>query len=171
MVIPGIEVSVKEGFDVLCYFKTFEIAIEFGDFIEPYLTNNWKNFKQENQVITDIYDIEMDTYNKPLTDTTIEYKELYQEVKNRDGLLILAHIDRPSCTPLNTYKLTDMYFDGIEISTYGKDTFLEKYPQLTKYKIIHNSDSHTLLQLHEDDFFLELEDKTINSFFKYFEVK
>lgn len=160
--------SVKEGFDVLCYFKTFDIALEFGTFLEDYLTDNWHNYTEKDQVITDIYDNEMETYNKPLTDTTITYQELYKEVKTREGILILAHIDRPSCTPLSTYRLEDIPFDGIEISPYGKESFLEKNPTLTNYKVVHNSDSHTLLQIHEEAFYLELENKSIESFFRYF---
>ena len=169
LVIPGVEVSVQEGFDVLCYFRTFEIALEFGTFLQDYLTDNWGDYKEQDQVITDIYDNEMETYNKPLTDTTITYSKLYQEVKKRKGILILAHIDRPSCTPLSTYKLEDIEFDAIEISPYKKDSFLKENDYLYKYKMVHNSDSHTLLQIHEEAFSIELKDKTIESFFNYFE--
>ncbi len=34
--IPGIEVTVKENFDVLCYFKTVDDALSFDQEIEQY---------------------------------------------------------------------------------------------------------------------------------------
>lgn len=171
VLIPGVEVTVLERFDVLCYFKTIEDALQFDKFLEKHLDGEWGNYTKENQVVTDIYDLALDTINTPLISTSIPYKTLYKEVKLYNGLVIPAHIDRSSCTILNTYSLDDIPFDGIEISPYRKDSFLELHPELRKYKILNSSDSHTLLTIHEKDSFLELESKTIDSFFAYFEVK
>lgn len=167
IVIPGVEVSVKEGFDVLCYFKTFEDAIAFNKVLEPRLNGIWNNYSKEDQVITDIYDITFKEYDIPLTKTNIPYNELVREVRALDGLIVLAHINRPSCTPLSVYKLDEIDFDAIEIQPYSKDEYLKENQYLTNYKILTNSDSHTLLQLHEKDESIELETKSIEAFFAY----
>ena len=56
LLIPGVEVTVKENFDVLCYFRTFNDAIIFDKFLEPNLNGEWGIFSEEDQVITDIFD-------------------------------------------------------------------------------------------------------------------
>lgn len=167
IVIPGVEVSVKEGFDVLCYFRTFEDAISFNEFLEPRLSGKWGNYTKEDQAITDIYDTTLMEYETPLTETNITYKELVKAVYDYDGAIVLAHINRPSCTPLSVYDLKELEFDGIEIQPYKKDEYLEEHQYLKEYTIFSNSDSHTLLTLLEKDQEIELEEKSIEAFFKY----
>lgn len=165
--IPGIEVTVKEGFDVLCYFDSFEKAFAFGDFVEEYLSDNWGPYTNEDQIITNIYDLIQETYDLPLQETTLTYPELVRKVRELNGAIILAHIDRKMQSPLNTYNLKDIDFDGLEIQKYFKETYQLENDDLSKYKLFHSSDSHTLLQLSEKEEWLELEDKSIKSFFMY----
>lgn len=167
VVIPGVEVSVLEGFDVLCYFQSFDDAIQFDKVLEPRLNGSWKNYTKEDQIITDIYDTTFAEYDLPLTSTNIPYNHLVKEVRKLGGAIILAHINRPSCTPLSTFDLNDLDFDGIEIQPYKKDEYIEKNEYLKEYKIFSNSDSHTLLTILEKDEYLELEEKSIEAFFKY----
>ena len=166
--IPGVEVTVKEGFDVLCYFKDFDTAKKFDTFLETYLTDDWGPFNQFNQIITDIYDNEIDTFDKPLLKTTLPHKKLYQKVSELGGIAILAHVDRKSKSAMLVYDLKDIPFDGIEIQPYEKQAFIDRNSALKNYKIICNSDSHTLLTISERIEFLELEEKSIDAFFKYF---
>lgn len=167
VIIPGVEVSVSEGFDVLCYFRSFEDAINFDSFLEKHLNGTWLNYTKDNQVITDIYDLTFDVVDTPLTETSILYSELVEEVRKYDGLLIPAHINRPSCTPLNSFKLEDMTFDAVEIAPYGKDDFIKKHPSVKSYKMFHNSDSHSLLTMSEKDYSIELKEKSIEGFFNF----
>ena len=166
--IPGVEVTVLENFDVLCFFKSFDDAFIFDEFLEKNLNGQWGNFKPEDQVITDIYDTEIEVIHIPLTKTSIPYDNLVKEVKKLGGLLILCHIDRSSLSAYNIVELEDIEFDGIEISVYNKDAFLKKHPELLKYKILFNSDAHTLLSISEKEFYLDLKDKTLDSFFSFF---
>lgn len=168
IVIPGVEVTVLEGFDVLCYFKTFEVANEFNTILEKYLTDEFGVWTSDNQIITDIYDISFDTVKKSLTHTTFPYKDLYDTVKKLDGLIVLAHIERNRKSALNYYKLSEIDFDGIEIQKYKKEEFLEANPECLDYKILTSSDAHSLLELAEKENSIDLENKTIESFFKYF---
>jgi len=170
IIIPGIEVTVSEFFDVLCYFRTYEAAYIFDTYIEHYLAaDDWGPFSEKDQVITDIYDTEIDTYSSSLRRTNLPYTELYNKVKELDGIAVLAHIERKSKSALLVYKLEDLSFDGIEIQQYQKSTFLDANPQYEKQKILTNSDSHTLLTISERIEYLELPEKSIEAFFRYFE--
>ncbi|MFK5884168.1 MAG: hypothetical protein QM489_07530 [Candidatus Izemoplasma sp.] len=164
--VPGIEVTVKEDFDVLCYFKTLNLALEFGNVIESYLTDDWHGYTKENQVITDIYDQDETYYSKSLVKTNIAFKELQQLVNTFDGLLVLAHIDRLESSVLNTYKLDEITFDGIELQKKHllRTKLLKEYDN---YRILINSDAHDLYTISEKDSYFLLEEKTIDAFFNY----
>ncbi len=168
IVIPGIEVTVSEGFDVLCYFDNYDNAILLDRHIEQYLIGEeWGVFSRENQVITDIYDIEVDTFDKPLLQRTVPYKELYHFVKILNGRIVLAHINRNSKSVLQYYNLDDLEFDGVEIEHYQKDLFIEMHPEVLQYPILTNSDAHSILQLSEREEEIELEEKSINALFEF----
>jgi len=165
--IPGVEVTVKENFDVLCFFKTFNDAFIFDKYLEKNLDGEWGIFNKSNQVLTDIYDVEVTTFDMPLTSTKIPYMDLVKAVRALDGLIILCHVDRSSKSALNIYKLADLEFDAIEISPHAKEEYLEKFPELLKYNILYNSDAHTLLSMSEKEYFFELEEKSIDCFFEF----
>ncbi len=168
ILIPGVEVTVKENFDVLCYFKTYEAADKLDKQLEQHLTGEWGRFSEKDQMITDIYDTTKETFGKPLFNTDIPYIELYKMVKSLGGIVILAHIDRKHKSALKSFQLQNINFDGIEIQQYFKDEYLKKHPELNKYKQLYNSDAHSLLQISEKEHYLELEEKTIDAFFDYF---
>lgn len=170
IIIPGIEVTVEEYFDVLCYFKTYEQAYKLDAFIEPYLVqDDWDPFTKEDQIITDIYDEEIDHYPQSLKRTTIPYHDLYDKVQELGGICVLAHIERPSKSALLFYDLQDIPFDGIEIQSYHKESFLKEHPTFTSHKILTSSDAHSLLTISERVEHLELPEKSIEAFFHYFE--
>lgn len=165
--VPAVEVTVKEDFDVLCYFKTYEDAATFDQFLHSHLDGEWNVFKESDQVITDVYDQEIDTVEKPLTHTDIAYKDLVKRVRELDGALVIAHVDRPSQTPLNIYTLDKLEFDGIEIQAKDPTSFIENHPELSTYKLFHSSDAHSLPQISEKNYSIDLKEKTIEAFFDY----
>ena len=168
--IPGIEVTVNEGFDVLCYFRTYEQVLEFDEYVEEYLNvDNWGPFHKDSQIITDVYDMEKEIYPKSLMTTHLPYDDLYKKVKELRGIAILAHIERSYKSALLYCSLDDIPFDGIEIQPYRKAEYLQEHPQYKKYKMLSNSDSHTLLSILEREEYLELPEKSIDAFFDYFE--
>ncbi len=167
IIIPGVEVTVTEGFDVLCYFRTWEDAYQFDHFLEQHLCNEWGSYSKENQVITDIYDTTISYVDQPLTKTSITFQELYREVKSSQGAVVLAHINRRNSSALNTYTLDQLDFDGIELQIYQSEQFLEQNPFVSEHKLFYNSDSHSLLQLSESEYEIDIEDLSIEGFFQY----
>lgn len=167
ILIPGIEVTVKEDFDVLCYFRTYDDARKIDNLLEKHLNGSFGPYCADNQIITDVFDMTKETYEKPLTSTSIPYLTLYEEVKKVNGAIVLAHIDRNKKSALNSFKLDEIPFDGIEIQQYYKNSFIDENPYLKNYKIFASSDSHTLLTISEQVESIELEEKSIEAFFKY----
>ncbi len=172
VVIPGVECEVKEGFHVLCLFKSLEDALKLDAFIEPYLPKEEINERfYGEQVITDVYDEELEHYPYLLLNSLdIGYKKLYEEVKLLNGVVILAHIDKQKDGSLDEIIRNHIQADGIEITKHADESELfAKYPQLLKYKLFHNSDAHQIYDINERVNYIELEDKTIESFFKWME--
>lgn len=168
IIIPGVEVTVLEGFDVLCYFRTYADAYTFDQYLESHLDDdNWGPFGPSDQVITDVYDITLETFDKALRATTIPYQDLVQKVRSLDGILILAHIDRSSKSALLTHSLDELTFDGVEVQLYNKEAFLESHPEVSNYPVFSSSDSHTLLTILERIESIELPEKSIDAFFQY----
>ena len=102
--IPGVEISVKEGFHVLCYFKHIEDALSFDAFIE---TCNHKQGYDEKTLgrseITDIHDDVIEIYPYDLTlSLTLSLKQLILVLKDYDHILVYAHVDRKNIVVLNT---------------------------------------------------------------------
>ena len=54
--VPGVEVTVKENFDVLCFFKSFNNALLFDKFLEDNLNGKWGIFTEKNQVFGHIFE-------------------------------------------------------------------------------------------------------------------
>jgi len=169
VIIPGIEVTVEEGFDVLCYFKRYTDAYALDCFIEDHLVDDdWGPFSQDDQVITDIYDTTVETYDKSLRSTKIPYRILVHKVRQLDGILVLAHVDRTSKSALLDHPIEAYDCDGIEIQPYAKQAFLESHPELKSYRILSSSDAHDLLAIQERTEALELDELSIEAFFSYF---
>jgi PHP family Zn ribbon phosphoesterase len=165
--IPGIEVTVKENFDVLCYFRTYNDAYRLSDIIANNLHSDWGPFSEKDQIITDIYDIPKDTFPKPLLSKTIPYLTLYKHVKELNGAVVLAHIDRKNKSALHSFHLDTIPFDGIEVQQFNKEKYLKAHPELQKYKLFASSDSHSLLTISERVESIELREKSIDAFFDY----
>jgi len=170
VIIPGIEVTVDEGFDVLCYFRRYDDAYALDCFLGDHLIeDDWGPFTEDDQVITDIYDITKETFDKSLRSTKIPYRILVHKVRQLQGVLVLAHVDRNSKSALLYHSLDELEYDGVEIQRFAKEEYLDNHPQLKTERIFSNSDAHDLLAIHERVESFELKDRTIEAFFSLFE--
>ena len=167
IVIPGIEVTVKENFDVLCYFRTYEDSYILDQYLEEHLNGEWEPYSSENQIITDVFDEVQDTFKKPLLSKTIPYMELFSYVKSLNGAIVLAHIDRKRKSAAQVFDITSLPCDGVEIQPYFKKEYIENHPEIANKKIFASSDSHSLLTISEQVEYIDLKEKSINAFFDY----
>ncbi len=148
----GIEVTSVEEVHCLTLFDECEAAEEFGEYIYNSLDgipNNPDRFG--DQVYVDAEDTvlgELDIYLGSASAYSVE--ELLDEVHQRRGLFIPAHVDRASFSmssqlgfvPLNEY-------DAVEYSRHymariQKGEAVEQILNADSYPIITNSDSHYL---------------------------
>lgn len=165
LLIYGVEVTVKENFDVLCYFKTIDDALKFDLLLEPFVKkkHNEHPFLNE-QHIMDAHDEMIDVYPYLLSEPLdLSIDELNRLLEPYEHILILAHVDR-------TYRSGKSYikqinFDAIELM-YEHDN---DYKTLNK-PILHNSDAHQITDIKEktNQNTIELDDLDIDSFFRYF---
>lgn len=162
----GVEVTVKEGFHVLAYFENLQQALVFDKIIEE--ANPKIPFQNQygRQVLCDEFDEEIKEIDYQLNvPLSINLETMITEVHALDGVVILAHIDRTSgileyCSDFSNYKI-----DGIEVREKDKITsLLIQYPYLNNYQILYSSDAHSLENIHEREFFLELEKLSFKSF-------
>lgn len=158
--IPGVEVTVVEGFDVLIYFKHIKDALAFDEL----LSSRMKHIPNDNpylrqQEIYDINDQVCDIYPYRLTQKLdMSMDELIQSLKPYACMYVFAHIDR--------------YFEEVlpyilKYQPHGIETRQTK--RLDHIKHITNSDAHSIIEILErDNNHITLDTCTLDDFFRYF---
>lgn len=160
--IPGVEITVKEDFDVLCYFKTIKDALVFDKILESYMEKNKfdKNI-MGNQEIMNIHDEVVSEYPYLLINPlNLSIKDLLEILKDFEHILVYAHIDRTHRSGINY--INKYPLDGVEY----KDIDNNKKDKI----VLKNSDAHQIIDILEkgDNEGMKLEDLSIDSFFRYF---
>ncbi|MDO9629231.1 MAG: PHP domain-containing protein [Acholeplasmataceae bacterium] len=167
--IPGVEITVEEGFHVLCYFKHIEDALTFDALIE---TCNHKQRYDEKTLgrseITDIYDDVIEIYPYDLTlSLNLSLKQLILILKDYDHILVYAHVDRKKHSGIEF--IHEIPLDAIEVTKHASKDFYLKNNIQNKI-ILHSSDAHQIIDILEKEEInqIELESLTIEAFFRYF---
>jgi 3',5'-nucleoside bisphosphate phosphatase len=167
--IPGVEISVKEGYHVLCYFMNIKDALLFDRELECYIEQtHYDTEVYGEQEIVNIHDEVIATYPFHLSNQTQLSLDNLKEVLNPyDHLLIYAHLDRPSYSGISNINKDPL--DGIELTHHVTYDFIKNH-HLSKHHIVYNSDAHQITDILEKSNLnqMELESLTIEAFFKYF---
>ncbi|MDD3122682.1 MAG: PHP domain-containing protein [Candidatus Izemoplasmatales bacterium] len=170
ILIYGVEVTVKEDFHVLCYFKTLEDAMRFDEELETYaIHETYDSRVLGDQVITDIEDYTVKVLpfylGRPLD---LEFIMLIEILQKYNHLRFLAHIDRDMYSGLKYYEPGMM--NGVECTKHVSKEFLKKYLSNEKH-ILYNSDAHQLTDIleRESNNVIDLDEKSIDAFFKAFQ--
>ncbi|MDY0211089.1 MAG: PHP domain-containing protein [Acholeplasma sp.] len=159
--IPGVEITVKEGFDVLCYFYDINDAYAFDKILETYVVEPIYNpLIHGESIIMDENDNELGYHpfllSKP---SSLSIKDIKAVLSPYKTVLVYAHVDRPSRSGRDYIKAFPL--DGIEYQNPKNKKALYA---------LYNSDAHQLLDMLErtNDNTIELKSKTKEDFFKYF---
>lgn len=159
--IPGVEITVKEGFDVLCYFKYIEEAIEFDQILEAYLPKQtYDHSFYGEQWICNIDDEVVSIYPYLLaTPLDLGIERLIDILRPYEHILIYAHIDKKTKSGIDYIHKYPL--DGIE---YRDKTRINNRTDLS------NSDAHQITELLEVNEYnqIELDTLSIDAFFRYF---
>ncbi len=162
LVVPGVELQL-EGGHLLAYFNEDDYKT-FDQELEQYLNHNDPT---EEQVIMDVFDLEVEQYPYSLTgDLNCSLHEMLQIIRKHNGVTILAHIDKDAYSLKNVLKREDMeYIDGMEVTKYvDMESLLYQYPLLQGLPVYKNSDSHTVTSLSRRSQYIDLEEQTIEAF-------
>ncbi|WP_097014609.1 PHP domain-containing protein [Anaerocolumna aminovalerica] len=172
--IPGMELCTQEEVHVLCLFSRLEDAMNFDSYVYEHLipiTNNQIIFGKQQ-----IYNEEDKAVGEEpyllINATDISFEEVYDLVKDYNGIMIPAHIDRMANSLL--YNLgfipSESKFSCVELYDRDKMEQLRKEnPYLNNCKIITNSDAHYLEHINEPVNYIQSESRDIKDILKALE--
>lgn len=171
VVVPGVEVTVNEGYHVVCLFPNFDKALEFGNILNANLNPIFHDLSKLGEQI--LYD-EFDQIRGTKTDVSLQQNTkitipmLRKFADEFGAIMFLAHIERYD--EFIYEKVETVYknmFDAIEINARSDyENIIKEHPNLKKYLIIRDSDAHSLEIINQQKFTLELENRSIESLFK-----
>lgn len=172
VIVPGIEVTVKEGYHVVCYFPSFMAAYEFGNVITANLEDiSHDEILKGEQLIFDYNDeVSHKAINITLhQNSNLTAKDLRKWIDKFDGIMMLAHIERYDQKIYEEVQtIYQNMFDVIEINARSDaKKIIDEHPFLEKYLILRDSDAHSLEIINEPIYSLELEEKSISGLFNY----
>lgn len=156
VLLPGLEITTAEEVHLLAYFPTVEAAVEMGDLIYDSLppVRNKPEFFGE-QLIMDEEDNVIGTLDKLLINACpFSIADLTRMIRKRNGVPVPAHINRTSNSLLANlgYIPAEENFTTLEVyAPLPLDDFVDVSDRL----VVHSSDAHDLLSIHEQEFSLD----------------
>lgn len=161
LIIPGLEVTTAEDIHVLCYFETFGAAYDFADIIYEHLVP-FVNKKDifGRQIIMNSNDEETGTVDRLLIGTTdMDIASLAKLCRKAGGVPVPAHINKQASSVLVILGAIpkECGFNTVEIHRASPMPDMD----LSGYKIIYSSDAHSLGNILEREFELEVEERSV----------
>lgn len=148
-VVPGMELETVEEAHFVCLFPTIEVAKKFEKWLDAfrlpiknkpeifgeqlYLDENDEITGREEQLLT--------------TAVTCSIYDVVPVIKSLNSAIFPSHVDKSSYSVISNLGTVpdDLGFTTVEISkNITREDALHKFPYLSKYRIISNSDSHYL---------------------------
>lgn len=172
VVIPGMEVETSEDVHVVCLFP----SVQQAEMMDSIVSENLTVIKNRADIFGNQYILnEDDTVvgcvdNLLSTATTLDIYTLVDKVNEIGGIAIPAHIDKSSYSVISNLGFIpeDIDFTAVEIKNPDRVSELKKNHAIDSCHIMHNSDAHFLWDIHEKDFFLEVNEISPNSLVRYF---
>lgn len=159
-VIPGMELTTCEEVHVLCYFPSLADAMAFDAYVAVHLlpvANDPAIFG--NQLLCDAKDSVCGSFDPLLISATdISFFELETLLKNYQGMMVPAHIDKNSNSLISQLGFVPegVAFPYFEVHDLASVTGLrERFPVLRDLLVLSSSDAHRLDGLHERLYELE----------------
>jgi len=172
LVVPGMEIETKEEVHVISLFPCLEKALKMQKKVYnslPLMKNRSDIFGE--QLVIDQQDNVTGYLDKMLiTATCITIEEVFSTVKQLGGIMIPAHVDRESYSVISNLGMIpeEIIVKYVEISKFcNQETFLDMYPQLSKYKFLRSSDAHNLGDILERESVVELKEKSVRELVDY----
>ena len=165
LLLPGMELTTREEAHMLCYFRTVEECVAFGESIYahlPQIPNNEKFFGR--QQVMNAQDEETAVEERLLISALdLSFEECAAMIQKAGGLCVPAHINRGSNGALNAlgFLPAGVHYDALEISRKVAMPPVD----LKGYRLLESSDAHYLENILEPEFFLESYERSVNAVF------
>lgn len=170
-VVPGMELETAEEAHFVCLFPTLEKAAGFNSWLDRYrfpIKNKPKIFGDQ------LYLNEKDelTGTEELLLVTAASCSIYDAApaaRSFGAVVFPAHVDKTAYSVISNLGTVpeDLGFTTVELSkNTSKEEALLKFPFLSKYRIITNSDSHYLDSFYETQNPIDLEEPTAAALIK-----
>ncbi len=173
-VLFGMELTTLEEVHVLCYFASLQDAMEFDAVVYghlPDIPNRPEYFG--NQLIYDENDQICGTEPKLLISATdIPFDGVYELVKRFRGVMVPAHINKPSTSLLANLGFIppESRFTCVEVKDPSDwPELVGEHPYLAGCRLLSSSDAHTLNGLSEPIRFLETKDRSPEGILRFLE--
>jgi PHP family Zn ribbon phosphoesterase len=168
LAIPGMELTTQEEVHVLCLFYSLSAAMAFDALVYSLLMpipNKEAIFG--DQLICDKNDkIVSKVPNLLINSTAISLDELWDLLKEYDGIMIPSHLDKNSTSIISNLGFIppDSKFQCVELKNLSNLKSLEEAnPYLKGCNIISSSDAHYLDQINDPKLTISVQEKTIKS--------
>lgn len=162
LAVPGVEATTAEELHALCYFPDFDALLDFCALLEarqPFVPNRSDFFGE--QIIMDENDSETGRCLRWLgTACGLSVEEMEREARARGGVLVPAHINRPSQSLLANLGFIPPQLLARTMEVKGD------YALPTGYRAIRSSDAHSLGMILENGFPLEVEERSVEAILK-----
>ena len=165
LLLPGMELTTREEAHMLCYFRTVEECVAFGESIYahlPQIPNNEKFFGR--QQVMNAQDEETAVEERLLISALdLSFEECAAMIQKAGGLCVPAHINRGSNGALNAlgFLPAGVHYNALEISRKVAMPPVD----LKGYRLLESSDAHYLENILEPEFFLEAYERSVNAVF------
>lgn len=170
-VIPGMELETAEEAHFVCLFPTLEAAKEFSRWLDQYRMpiKNRPDIFGEQRYLNELDEIVGVEERLLVTAVTCSIYDAAPVVRSLGAALFPAHVDRSSYSVISNLGTVpeDLGFTTVELSkNITREEALEKYPYLSRYRIITDSDSHYLDTFYETQNPVELPEPTAKALIK-----
>ena len=164
-VVPGMELETVEEVHFVCLFPDLNAAQEFSDWLDAFrlpIKNRPEIFGE--QLYLNEQDEVVGTEEKLLvTAVSCSIYDAAPKVRALGGTIFPAHVDKTSYSVISNLGTVpeDLNFTTVELSkNTTKEEALLKFPYLSNYQIITDSDSHYLDTFYETQNPIELPEPT-----------
>ena len=165
LLLPGMELTTREEAHMLCYFRTVEECMAFGERIYahlPPIPNREKFFGR--QQVMNAQDEETAVEERLLISALdLGFEECERLIHQAGGLCVPAHINRGSSGVLNALGFLPPggRYDALEISRAAAMPPVD----LSGYRQLESSDAHYLENMLEPTFFIDAKGRTTDALF------
>jgi len=165
VLLPGMELTTREEAHMLCYFRTVEQCVAFGETIYahlPPIPNREKFFgrQQGMNAQDEVIGVEDRLLISALD---LGFEECEKLIHAAGGLCVPAHINRGSNGVLNAlgFLPSNAKYDALEIS---KKVAMPPM-DLSGYRLLESSDAHYLENILEPLFFINANCRSVDAIF------